>query len=81
MRRADDRSPRVRPGRVHVPVGRRPDPLESHLANLAAYSGSLVLGRNATERFTAEERDILTDVFPHGTVEEHYVVSPALAVS
>ncbi|MFJ6850453.1 class I SAM-dependent methyltransferase [Streptomyces sp. NPDC091271] len=56
-------------------------PLESHLANLATYSDFLVLGRNATERFMAEEREILTDLFPHGTVEEHYVVSLALAIA
>ncbi|MFJ8858119.1 class I SAM-dependent methyltransferase [Streptomyces sp. NPDC102451] len=55
-------------------------PLETHLANLATYSDFLVLGGEATAAFLAEEREILTEVFPHGTVEERYVVSLALAI-
>lgn len=54
-------------------------PLETHLANLASYSDFLVLGKNATETFLAAERDLLTEVFPNGTVEERYVVSLAVA--
>lgn len=55
-------------------------PLDSHLANLATYSDFLVLGEKATGAFLAEERDRLLEVFPHGTVEERYVVSLAVAV-
>lgn len=54
-------------------------PLETHLANLASYSDFLVLGENATEMFLAAERDLLTETFPDGTVEERYVVSLAVA--
>ncbi|MCX4782524.1 class I SAM-dependent methyltransferase [Streptomyces sp. NBC_01264] len=54
-------------------------PLETHLANLASYSDFLVLGKNATETFLAAERELLTGVFPGGTVEERYVVSLAVA--
>ncbi|WP_033328797.1 hypothetical protein [Streptomyces yerevanensis] len=39
----------------------------------------LVLGKNATETFLAAERDLLTETFPNGTVEERYVVSLAVA--
>ncbi|MDT6985217.1 class I SAM-dependent methyltransferase [Streptomyces lusitanus] len=53
-------------------------PLETHLANLASYSDFLVLGEDATETFLAAERDILTETFPDGTVEECYVVSLAV---
>ncbi|WP_406151425.1 class I SAM-dependent methyltransferase [Streptomyces sp. NBC_01012] len=55
-------------------------PLETHLANLATYSDFLVLGESATEAFIAEERALLTEVFPQGIVEERYVVSLALAI-
>ncbi|MFB7933245.1 class I SAM-dependent methyltransferase [Streptomyces sp. NPDC056039] len=55
-------------------------PLDTHLANLASYSDFLVLGEDATKTFLAEERDLLTRVFPNGTVEERYVVSLAVAV-
>ncbi|MFF7309225.1 methyltransferase domain-containing protein [Streptomyces sp. NPDC008137] len=54
-------------------------PLDTHLANLASYSDFLVLGEDATKTFLAEERDLLTDAFPNGTVEERYVVSLAVA--
>ncbi|MFI9586333.1 class I SAM-dependent methyltransferase [Streptomyces sp. NPDC052236] len=54
-------------------------PLDTHLANLASYSDFLVLDKNATTRFLAVERDLLAEVFPTGTVEEHYVVSLAVA--
>ncbi|MGW0863356.1 class I SAM-dependent methyltransferase [Streptomyces sp. NPDC002611] len=55
-------------------------PLDTHLANLASYSDFLVLGEDATKTFLAEERDLLTRVFPNGAVEERYVVSLAVAV-
>ncbi|EFK99708.1 UbiE/COQ5 methyltransferase [Streptomyces sp. SPB78] len=54
--------------------------LDAHLANLATYSDFLVLGREGTDRFLAEEREILAGVFPGGTVREQYVVSLAVAV-
>lgn len=63
----------------HVPWTRSV-PLDVHLANLASYSDFLVLGKEATNTFVAEERDLLTDVFPNGMVEEHYVVSLAVAI-
>ncbi|MFJ2708213.1 class I SAM-dependent methyltransferase [Streptomyces sp. NPDC087428] len=62
----------------HVPWTRTV-PLDTHLANLASYSDFLVLGKEATEAFLAEEREVLAEVFPDGTVEEHYVVSLAVA--
>lgn len=54
-------------------------PLDTHLANLASYSDFLVLDKNATTTFLAAERDLLAEAFPTGTVEEHYVVSLAVA--
>lgn len=54
-------------------------PLETHLANLAGCSDFPVLGKNATETFPAAERDLLTEAFPNGTVEELHVVSSAVA--
>ncbi|GAB2963396.1 class I SAM-dependent methyltransferase [Streptomyces pseudoechinosporeus] len=54
-------------------------PLDTHLANLSSYSDFLVLGDNATKSFLAEERDLLTEVFPDGIVDEQYVVSLAVA--
>ncbi|WP_432159018.1 MULTISPECIES: class I SAM-dependent methyltransferase [unclassified Streptomyces] len=60
-------------------VWTRSVPLDTHLANLASYSDFLVLGENGTRTFLAAERDLLTEVFPNGTVEEHYVVSLAVA--
>ncbi|MET9586004.1 class I SAM-dependent methyltransferase [Streptomyces sp. NPDC006539] len=62
----------------HVPWTRSV-PLDMHLANLSSYSDFLVLGKEATNTFLAEERGLLADVFPNGTVEEHYVVSLAVA--
>ncbi|EDY42454.1 hypothetical protein [Streptomyces sp. SPB074] len=54
--------------------------LDAHLANLATYSDFLVLGEEGTERFLAEEREILARAFPDGNVRERYVVSLAVAV-
>lgn len=45
-------------------------PLETHLGKPASYSDFLVHGK---------ERDLLAEVFPKGMVEEHYVVSLAVA--
>lgn len=60
-------------------VWTRSVPLDTHLANLASYSDFLVLGKNGTRTFLASERDLLTEVFPNGMVEERYVVSLAVA--
>ncbi|MEV6165096.1 class I SAM-dependent methyltransferase [Streptomyces sp. NPDC052052] len=54
-------------------------PLDTHLANLASYSDFLMLGEKGTKTFLDAERDLLTCLFPHGTVEERYVVSLAVA--
>ncbi|MEY2233031.1 MULTISPECIES: class I SAM-dependent methyltransferase [Streptomyces] len=54
-------------------------PLGTHLANLASYSDFLMLGKEATDAFLDAERDLLSEVFPDGTVEERYVVSLAVA--
>ncbi|MEE4492932.1 class I SAM-dependent methyltransferase [Streptomyces sp. BE230] len=62
----------------HVPWTRSV-PLDMHLANLASYSDFLVLGKEATSTFIAEERDLLAELFPHRMVKEHYVVSLAVA--
>ncbi|MFF3215703.1 class I SAM-dependent methyltransferase [Streptomyces sp. NPDC002886] len=62
----------------HVPWTRSV-PLDTHLANLASYSDFLVLGKEATNTFMAQERDLLTEVFPNRMVEERYVVSLAVA--
>ncbi|WP_326791881.1 class I SAM-dependent methyltransferase [Streptomyces sp. NBC_00841] len=62
----------------HVPWTRSV-PLDMHLANLASYSDFLVLGKEATNTFIAKERDLLAKVFPNRMVEEHYVVSLAVA--
>ncbi|MGW1226748.1 class I SAM-dependent methyltransferase [Streptomyces sp. NPDC002530] len=53
-------------------------PLDMHLANLASYSDFLVLGRQATNTFITQERDLLTGIFPNRMVKEHYVVSLAV---
>ncbi|WP_030387760.1 class I SAM-dependent methyltransferase [Streptomyces sp. NRRL S-241] len=62
----------------HVPWTRTV-PLDMHLANLASYSDFLVLGKEATNTFIARERDLLAEAFPNRMVEEHYVVSLAVA--
>ncbi|MCX5398406.1 class I SAM-dependent methyltransferase [Streptomyces sp. NBC_00102] len=67
-------------GFVHrQPAWSRRVPLDTHLANLASYSDFLVLGEEGTDAFLAEEHELLTAVFPDGTVEERYVVSLAVA--
>jgi SAM-dependent methyltransferase len=54
-------------------------PLDMHLANLASYSDFLVLGKEATSTFISQERNLLSEAFPSRMVEEHYVVSLAVA--
>ncbi|GAA4891910.1 class I SAM-dependent methyltransferase [Streptomyces coeruleoprunus] len=54
--------------------------LESHLANLTSHSEFLVLGEPGTSAFLAEERRLLSALFPDGTIEERYVTDLSLAV-
>lgn len=49
-------------------------PLDTHLANITSHSAFLMLGEARTQRFLAEERALLSEVFPDGMVEETYVV-------
>ncbi|WP_369382233.1 class I SAM-dependent methyltransferase [Streptomyces sp. cg36] len=49
-------------------------PLDTHLANLTSHSAFLVLGEARTREFLAAERELLSGLFPDGTVEETYVV-------
>ncbi|MER6318083.1 class I SAM-dependent methyltransferase [Streptomyces sp. NPDC001581] len=53
--------------------------LDAHLANLASHSAFLVLGEAGTREYFAAERELLTPLFPDGTVEEQYVVTLSLA--
>ncbi|MGW0858226.1 class I SAM-dependent methyltransferase [Streptomyces sp. NPDC002690] len=70
----------ARPGFVHRQLKwARRVPLDTHLANLASYSDFLVLGKEGTDAFLAEEREILTAAFPDLSIEERYVVSLAVA--
>ncbi|MGW2819339.1 class I SAM-dependent methyltransferase [Streptomyces sp. NPDC001415] len=56
-------------------------PLATHLANLGSHSAFLVLGEARTRRFLAREHDVLSELFPDGTVEERYVVHLKLALN
>lgn len=49
-------------------------PLDTHLANITSHSAFLVLDEARTKEFLAEERAVLSEVFPDGMVEETYVV-------
>ncbi|MFD0341778.1 class I SAM-dependent methyltransferase [Streptomyces sp. NPDC127117] len=55
--------------------------LDTHLANLGSHSAFLVLGAERAQRFLAEERARLAELFPDGTVEESYAVDLSVAVS
>ncbi|MET9661463.1 methyltransferase domain-containing protein [Streptomyces sp. NPDC006510] len=63
-----------------VPWTRRVS-LDTHLANLGSHSAFLVLGAEPAQRFLAEERDRLAELFPDGTVEESYAVDLSVAIS
>lgn len=54
-------------------------PLDTHLANIGSHSIFLVAGEERTGVFLAEERRILQEVFPDGTVEETYDVELLVA--
>jgi SAM-dependent methyltransferase len=49
-------------------------PVDTHLANIGSHSIFLVLGKEGTEAFLAEERARLLEAFPDGQVEEVYDV-------
>ncbi|MET7858915.1 methyltransferase domain-containing protein [Streptomyces sp. NPDC005318] len=53
--------------------------LDTHLANLGSHSAFLVRGEADARRFLTEEREILAELFPDGTVEESYVVDLSVA--
>nr|WP_168510012.1 class I SAM-dependent methyltransferase [Streptomyces sp. S1D4-11]QIY97494.1 class I SAM-dependent methyltransferase [Streptomyces sp. S1D4-11] len=49
-------------------------PVDTHLANIGSHSAFLILGKEATDAFLAEERTRLLETFPDGRVEEVYEV-------
>ncbi|GHD59709.1 methyltransferase [Streptomyces mirabilis] len=49
-------------------------PVDTHLANIGSHSAFLILGKEDTDAFLAEERTRLLETFPDGTVEEAYDV-------
>ncbi len=54
-------------------------PLDTHLANITSHSAFLVLGEDRTARFLADERAVLSGLFPDGVLEETYVVDLLVA--
>ncbi|MFF7050392.1 class I SAM-dependent methyltransferase [Streptomyces griseorubiginosus] len=56
-------------------------PLDAHLANIGSHSIFLVAGEEHTGVFLTEERRILQEVFPDGTVEETYDVELLVATA
>jgi SAM-dependent methyltransferase len=56
-------------------------PVDTHLANIGSHSLFLVAGEDHTGVFLTEERRILLDRFPDGTVEETYDVELLVAVN
>ncbi|TPQ20794.1 class I SAM-dependent methyltransferase [Streptomyces sporangiiformans] len=54
-------------------------PLDTHLANIGSHSVFLVLGKEKTRAFLAEERGHLLETFPDGLVEEVYNVDVIVA--
>ncbi|MFF2520142.1 class I SAM-dependent methyltransferase [Streptomyces sp. NPDC058086] len=49
-------------------------PVDTHLANIGSHSAFLILGKEDTDAFLAEERTRLLETFPDGQVEEVYEV-------
>lgn len=56
-------------------------PLDTHLANIGSHSMFLVAGEEHAGVFLTEERRILREVFPDGTVEETYDVELLVAAN
>ncbi|WP_427164691.1 class I SAM-dependent methyltransferase [Streptomyces sp. C1-1] len=54
--------------------------LDVHLANIGSRSAFLVLDETRRRTFFAGERKLLGESFPHGTVEESYLVDLLVAV-
>jgi hypothetical protein len=48
--------------------------VDTHLANIGSHSAFLILGKEDTDAFLAEERTHLLETFPDGRVEEVYDV-------
>ncbi|MFJ4201429.1 class I SAM-dependent methyltransferase [Streptomyces sviceus] len=56
-------------------------PVDTHLANIGSHSMFLVAGEDHADVFLTEERRILLELFPAGTVEETYDVELLVAVN
>ncbi|MFF4059050.1 class I SAM-dependent methyltransferase [Streptomyces sp. NPDC001668] len=56
-------------------------PVDTHLANIGSHSLFLVAGEEHAGAFLTEERRILLELFPDGTVEETYDVELLVAVN
>ncbi|MGW0419363.1 class I SAM-dependent methyltransferase [Streptomyces sp. NPDC003015] len=56
-------------------------PVDTHLANIGSHSLFLVAGEQHTSAFLTEERRILLEQFPDGTVEETYDVELLVALN
>lgn len=56
-------------------------PLDTHLANIGSHSMFLVAGEEHAGAFLTEERRLLLEVFPDGTVEETYDVELLVAAN
>ncbi|WP_020122521.1 class I SAM-dependent methyltransferase [Streptomyces canus] len=56
-------------------------PVDTHLANIGSHSMFLVAGEGHADVFLTEERRILLELFPEGTVEETYDVELLVAVN
>ncbi|MFF7560850.1 class I SAM-dependent methyltransferase [Streptomyces pseudovenezuelae] len=56
-------------------------PVDTHLANIGSHSMFLVAGEDHADVFLTEERRILLEHFPEGTVEETYDVELLVAVN
>ncbi|MFF0014369.1 class I SAM-dependent methyltransferase [Streptomyces sp. NPDC005374] len=56
-------------------------PVDTHLANIGSHSMFLVAGEEHADAFLTEERRILLELFPDGTVEETYDVELMVATT
>lgn len=56
-------------------------PVDTHLANIGSHSLFLVAGEEHASAFLTEERRILLEQFPDGTVEETYDVELLVALN
>ncbi|MFJ8022274.1 class I SAM-dependent methyltransferase [Streptomyces sp. NPDC096311] len=72
--RAFKGAPELPPHTHRVVRWSRHVPMDTHLANIGSHSAFLVLGKEDTDAFLAEERTRLLETFPDGRVEEVYDV-------